>query len=268
MHDAPRQAPSDERPAQTVSGTLVRILVGYAIAYGAFEGAAYLGAGLDLTWRQIAIALAGIVAVVVVELVLFRQRPGAALLALGLGRPPLRTIAVGVVLSLLLLAAYPLIAALTGVQFTLVEGWPLLALGIFLMNGVSEEMIYRGYLFRRLRAGRPFHRAVLLGIVFHAAAHLPILAVVGVVVGLSAVLVAVATFFPYAYLYERGQNTVWAVALVHFASDTVKLVLTAEAIRQPEFQVATLLWLAVIATVPYLALVLPPRLVGIPRTRP
>lgn len=79
-----------------------------------------------------------------------------------------------------------------------------------------------------------------------AAAHLPILA-------------AVATFFPYAYRFERGRNTVWAVALVHFASDTIKLVLFCGALADPATQTATMLWLVVIAAVPYLAFVAPSR---------
>ena len=159
----------------------------------------------------------------------------------------------------MLFAAYPVISWLTGAQFVLSPGWPILALGIFLMNGVAEETIYRGYLFRHLRERYTFRRAVLLGIVFHAAAHLPILGIVGVVVGLSAVLVAVATFPTYAYLYERGRNTIWAVALLHFASDTVKLVLFGVAMADPTIQTATLLWLLVIAAAPYLLFAIPSR---------
>ena len=226
---------------------MTRILIGYVVAYAAFEGTAQLAASLDLAWRQVVIALAGFVAVLAAEMVLFRQAPGPALLRLGLGRPSAWSVLVALGFSLLLLAAYPVISWLTGARFALQPGWPLLAVGIFLVNGIAEEMIYRGYLFRHLREGRTFRRAVLLGIVLHAAAHLPILATAGVIVGLSAVLVSVATFPPYAYLYERGRNTVWAPALLHFVSDTIKLVIGAGALADPAVQTATLLWLLVIA---------------------
>lgn len=231
-----------------------RTLVGYVVAYAAFEGTAQLAdaAGLDLTWRQIAVALAGFGAALVVQMLLFRQGLREALLWLGLGRPTAWSLLVALGLSLLLLAAYPVISVITGARFVLAPGWPLLALGIFLMNGVAEETIYRGYLFQHLREGRSFRRAVLLGIVLHAAAHLAILVSVGVVIGLSAVLVSVATFPPYAYLFERGRNTVWAPAVLHFASDTIKLVLFGGALADPATQTATLLWLLVIAAVPYL----------------
>jgi membrane protease YdiL (CAAX protease family) len=247
--------------AQSGRGGLIRILIGYVVAYGAFESTAQLAASLDLAWRQILIALAGFVAVLAAEMVLFRQAAGAALVRLGLGRPSAWSLLVALGLSLLLLAAYPAIAWLTGARFALQPGWPLLAVGIFLMNGISEETIYRGYLFRHLREGRTFRRAVLLGIVLHAAAHLPILATAGVVVGLSAVLVSVATFPTYAYLFERGRDTVWAPALIHFASDTIKLVIAAGALADPAMQTATLLWLVVIAAAPYLVFAIPARTV-------
>jgi membrane protease YdiL (CAAX protease family) len=39
------------------------------------------------------------------------------------------------------------------------EGWPVLALSILLLNGIAEETIYRGYLFRHLQERFPFGRA-------------------------------------------------------------------------------------------------------------
>jgi hypothetical protein len=82
--------------------------------------------------------------------------------------------------------------------------------------------------------------------------------------GLARVLVAVLTFVPYAALFERGRNTVWAPALLHFSSDTIKLLIGAGALADPAVQMATLLWLAVIATVPYLLFAIP----GRPRAAP
>jgi membrane protease YdiL (CAAX protease family) len=245
------------QPSGPAPGSLARVLIGYAVAYAAFESTAHLGASLDLAWRQAAIALAGFSAVLVVQMLLFRQTPRQAVIRLGLGRPTAWSLLAALGLSLLLLAAYPLISWLTGAQFVLPAGWPMLALGLFLMNGIAEETIYRGYLFRHLREWYTFRRAVLLGILLHAAAHLPILATAGVAVGLSAVLVAAATFPPYAYLFERGSNTVWAPALLHFTSDTIKLFIGAGALADPALQMATLLWLLAIAAVPYLVFAVP-----------
>jgi len=55
-----------------------------------------------------------------------------------------------------------------------------------------------------------FRKAVMLGTLLAAAAHVPLIATAGLVVGGLAILVAVLTFLPFAVLFERGQNTLWA----------------------------------------------------------
>jgi hypothetical protein len=54
-----------------------------------------------------------------------------------------------------------------------------------------------------------------------ALAHVPLFFSVGWVVGLVGVVVAVLTFLPFAVLFERGGNTIWAPAVVHFAADCI-----------------------------------------------
>jgi hypothetical protein len=66
----------------------------------------------------------------------------------------------------------------------------------------------------------------------------------------------------YAYLFERGRNTVWAPAGFHLARDTIKLVIGAGALADPAIQTATLLWLLVIAAVRYLMFAIPFRFTG------
>jgi hypothetical protein len=51
--------------------------------------------------------------------------------------------------------------------------------------------------------------------------HAPIIISVGWAVGRAAVLVAVLTFLPFATLFERGGNTIWAPAVVHVAADCI-----------------------------------------------
>src|SRR5687767_7058953 len=93
MHSEPQSAialPSSDQAddgAKPTRSNLGRVLVGYFLAYAAFEGSAQLAASLDLTWRQIVIALAGFSAALVVQVLLFRQSPHRALVRLGLGRP-------------------------------------------------------------------------------------------------------------------------------------------------------------------------------------
>jgi membrane protease YdiL (CAAX protease family) len=231
-------------------------LVGYAAISVVFEGLGRLTAGLDTAPGMALVAAVVLGVTLGAELLLGRGTPRQALGRLGLGRPAPRALLAGAVIGGLLVAFLPLLLRLTGVTATLPPHWPLLALAIFAMNGVAEEAVYRGYLFRYLRQGRGFWHAVLLGMALHALAHLPILATAGVAVWLGASFTALATFGPLAYLYERGRNTIWAPALVHFAIDTVKLVVTAELVATSAGLTAIGIWMVAASVAPYLAFAL------------
>ncbi len=115
--------------------------------------------------------------------------------------------------------------------------------------------MWRGYAFRRLRAGRSFRGAVGLTMPLIAATHVPIAADLGVAIGLGAMLVAAVTAVPLSLLYETGRNTVWAPAIVHTAIDSFTLV------ELPGATVTTfsLLLVAVSVVVPLFALAVPRR---------
>jgi membrane protease YdiL (CAAX protease family) len=232
------------------------ILVGTALGFLVFEVVARLTGGLPLAASWLLTGAVALAAVVVIEMVTARCGPRRALAGLGFGRPTARPLAVGVLIGALFLALLPLLSWLTDAGFALPEDWPLLALGVFALNGVAEEALYRGYLFRHLRRGRSFWRAVALGMVVHAASHLPILATAGVAVWAAASVVALASFPPLAYLFERGRNTLWAAALVHAAIDALKLVITAETMAAPGGLTATFVWMGLVLVLPYLAFAL------------
>jgi membrane protease YdiL (CAAX protease family) len=201
---------------------LPRILVGYTVLYIAFDGAGRLLDGLGLGTGKIAAAAVGVAMAVAVEVLLHGRRSlPAVLLTLGWGKPDMTVVSISVAVSAALLASMPVIFRLAGAELVLPDTWPVLALSIWLLNGLAEETIYRGYLFRRLRAGHSFGRAVLLGTALAAAAHLTIILSAGIVVGLLAVVVSVLTFLPFATLFERGRNTIWAPAVLHGAADCI-----------------------------------------------
>ena len=95
---------------------------------------------------------------------------------------------------------------------------------MFAFHGLAEELVWRGYAFRRLREGRTFWAAVWWTMPLIAVTHVPIMATMGPAVGLGALAVAAVTSLPLAYLYETGRRTIWAPAVVHTAIDTFKLV--------------------------------------------
>src|SRR4029078_5968130 len=131
--------------------------------------------------------------------------PRTAVRFLGLGRPSRRSIALAAASSSAVLLVYPVAGAVTGEQFALVAGWPWILVGLFAFHGLAEEMVWRGFVFRRLSEGRSFRAAVVWTMPLIAATHLPILFRSGVVVAVGALLVAAVTSVPLSYLYVIGR---------------------------------------------------------------
>ena len=190
---------------------------------------------------------------VVVERVLGGCPPAVALRALGFGRPDARALLVALLVSVPVLVVPAVVAGVTPV---LRPGWPWLLVGIFAFHGLAEEVVWRGYAYRRLRADRTFGRAVVATMPLVVAAHVPIVFGSGLAVGGAAMVVAAATSVPFAHLWEMGRRTIWAPALLHTTIDTFKLV-----VLPPGATVTfSLVLAAVSATVPFLVL-------AVPRTR-
>jgi len=113
--------------------------------------------------------------------------------------------------------------------------------------------VWRGYVYRRLREGRSFWRAVAASMPFVVVAHLPVVLGSGLAVGAAAMVVAALTAVPMAHLWDMGRATIWAPALLRTAIDTFKLVdLPAGATMTFSLALA-----AVSCTVPLLVLAVP-----------
>jgi membrane protease YdiL (CAAX protease family) len=230
----------------------LRFLLGFAVLYGAL---AVLGAA-DPTGRWHVVLAAAVLAVaVIVERVLYRTPIGRALRRCGLGRPGGRSLAAAAGASVLVLGVYPLHTAVTGSVLALRPDWLWVLLGVFAFHGVAEELVWRGFAFRRLRAGRSFRSAVLWTMPLVAATHVPIVLTMGVAVGIGAMAVAAVTSLPFAHLYEAGNRTLWAPALLHTAIDSFKIVIVPAAAATTY----SLLLVAVSLVVPLLVLAVPRR---------
>jgi membrane protease YdiL (CAAX protease family) len=230
----------------------LRFLAGFAVLYGVLAGLAEF----DATGRFGLVILGGVLGTAAaVEWVLDGTRPAESVRRLGLGRPGGRALLVAIVVSALVLLTYPLAAAIIDAAVVLRPGWPWLLIGIFAFHGVAEELVWRGYAFRRLRAGRSFGCAVAWTMPLLVATHVPVLVSSGPAVGGAAMLVAAVTTVPLAYLFETGRGTVWAPAVVHTAIDSFKLVvLPAAAVTTFSLTLA-----GVGLVVPLLALAVPRR---------
>ena len=196
----------------------VRFLAGFVVLYGTLAGLAEI----DATGRYGLAILAGVLLVaLLVESVLYGCAPADALRLLGFGRPTGRSLVVAAAVCVPVLCLPWLLA---GVGPVVRPGWPWLLVGAFAFHGLAEELVWRGYAYRRLREGRSFGRAVVLSMPLVAAAHVPVLLGSGLAVGSAALIVAALTSVPFAYLWEMGRGTIWAPAMLHTAIDAFKLV--------------------------------------------
>jgi membrane protease YdiL (CAAX protease family) len=135
--------------------------------------------------------------------------------SLGLGPCAPRALGVAVLLCAALLAFFPLFSRLTGTPLAVRADAAALALGIFAQAGIAEETLFRGFLFRHLRARRPFWRAASLAAVPFVAAHLLLFATLDFTIALAALLVAVSLTFPLARLFDLAGGAIWPGALLH-----------------------------------------------------
>jgi membrane protease YdiL (CAAX protease family) len=229
----------------------VKLTAGFAAIYLVLERTAAQTNSLFGEYGAPICALV-VVTALLVERLLFGRSPRQALGALGLGRPSGRGLLAALLASLALLVYVPIFVLVTGQPVTLRDGWLWIALGVFLQGGIAEELLWRGYLFRHLRATRGFWRAAAIAMIFMVAQHTLLLWSLPLPIAIAALAVALATSFPLAHLFEVGGNTIWGAALLHCViQGALKVVVIPEAYLLP----AQLGWMAVSVVVPYLVFV-------------
>lgn len=135
--------------------------------------------------------------------------------ALGLRRPETQAIALAGMVGALFLVVLVLCASMLGVALELRENWPVVLVGVLLFHGLAEELVWRGFVFARLRDHRGFAAAVWWSMPLIALTHSPIVVTDGWLIGALATLTAAITCWPMAYLWERGGHTMWTPALLH-----------------------------------------------------
>ncbi len=230
-----------------------RLVAGVASVFALFHWTAQ-ALGSDRGQAGILIGLLVVTATVVVEGVIFRQPPGLAARSLGLGRPRAGGLITAAAVCVVLLLVVPVFAKATADSPTLLPGWWRLLPGLFAQAGIAEEVLFRGYLFGRLRQGRSFWRAAGLSILPFAAVHLVLFSTMPWPIALAALILSTVLSIPLAHLFELGGGTIWAPALVHFVVQGTVKVITFSDDTGSGFP---LLWMAASAFVPMCALLVP-----------
>jgi membrane protease YdiL (CAAX protease family) len=221
---------------------VISILIGCAMMFVILElGVTWLATLWDQTWAALMVTAVMILVAVLFERQAFKHEPVQGLRAIGYGKPNLRAIGVAMIIGLIMLAFFPIFSLVTGAQITLKAGWLWILVGAIALNGIGEETLFRGYVFGGLRreAGLSFRQAGFISMAIFAAVHLLLFVGNPFFVGLLGTLVAVSAAFPMAYLFERGNNTIWAPVVLHVATHSIRLV----DISEPQYLKAVGIWL-------------------------
>jgi membrane protease YdiL (CAAX protease family) len=218
----------------------------FALVWGLFDRtAAFLGsvrgeAGILVCTVVLAAATA-------CEVALSGRTPVRALAALGLRAPDLRALLWACALVGLLLCFYPVFAAATGAQLSMRADAIPLAIGMLAQGGIAEEVLFRGFLFRRLREGRSFWRAASLAAMGFVAVHSLLFLTLDFALALASLLLSLSLSFPLAWLFERSGGSIWPPAIVHAVlQGAIKLVEAGE-----HFFAMAIAWMILGALLPW-----------------
>jgi membrane protease YdiL (CAAX protease family) len=242
------------------------------VGWAAVIWAAFISSGLIGAWISRAVgepavikilaqgvmpAVVGIVATLAVQ-----AKAGGIGRSVGLRPTNGRSLLVGLVAALPLLLGYGVLFGVLGVETTTVPYVGLVIAKFVIAQGVAEELIFRGFVFARLRVGRSFLHAATLSAVVFSLVHLS-----NFVNGFSAsVIISVSTSivfafvlaYPAALLFERAGNAIWPFAITHVLIDSVNWFPNVSA-RGPALYVYLVAVLLTAAWTLVLALRLPPR---------
>jgi membrane protease YdiL (CAAX protease family) len=213
--------------------------------------AAWLPAWFPYLLRQLLLCIWGVGAILVAERLLFSNTLQEALRAVGLASAPKPVLAAVLLASLPMWTFLPLFAWIAGAAVSPRPEWLSLLIGVVLVNGVTEEVIHRGFVFGHVRRGRSFATAATVSAMLFAGQHLYIIGTMGWTIGLASVLLAALLAYPLAFVFDRG-HSIAGPAILHTSSNAPVMIL---ALPEEFMTMALLPHMGVIVVSLYLLLV-------------
>lgn len=210
---------------KTRSNTLVKVYAAATVVIIPLIAAAWLSPGFPMLLRQILLSAWGVGATLVAERLLFSRTWRQAWQTVGFIPARLPAVVVALLVSLPMWLFLPLLAWFKDTPLQLQPDWPALLLGVILVNGITEEVLHRGFVFGHLHQEHSFIRAALLSALLFAAQHLYLVFSIGWVAGLASVGLAALLALPLAYSYARGGNSLGGPALLHTSSNAPMIIL-------------------------------------------
>jgi membrane protease YdiL (CAAX protease family) len=185
---------------------------------------AWLPPGFPTLLRQLLLVVWGVGATFAAERLLFSASSAAAFRALGFAPAHPASLVLALLVSVPMWTFLPLLATSNGVPVALRPDWFWLLIGVVLVNGVTEEVIHRAFVFGHLRHGRSFVTAAAISATIFAGQHLYLIFTIGSTAGLASVLLAALLAFPLAYMFEHGGNSIGAPVILHTSSNAPMMI--------------------------------------------
>lgn len=208
-----------------ISPTLIKVYAAAVLVIVPLIAAAWLPLDFPMLPRQILLCAWGVGVTLAAERLLFSRTWRQAWQAVGFVPAQLSAAIVALLISLPMWLFLPLLAWLKDTPIQLQPDWPALLLGVILVNGITEEVIHRGFVFGHLQREHSFVRAATFSALLFAAQHLYLIFSIGWTAGLTSVLLAVLLSFPLAYSYARGGNSLGGPAILHTSSNAPMIIL-------------------------------------------
>lgn len=229
----------------------IPFLLAFILLFTLFYGMSMLISSLDWTWARILICLVTVSGVTIAWGLLRKSSFTASFREVGFGVPDRRVTGMAIVISVIMLAFFPIYSALSNVNLPLQSNWFWILIGIIAGVGIAEETLFRGFVFNFLRRGRTFWKAATLSMFLFGAMHLFLLLWLPAPIAIAAILLAILAAYPTAYLFEVSKQTIWPSAILH----TTALATNLFEIPADRIISLSLMWVGVVALGLFLVLV-------------
>jgi membrane protease YdiL (CAAX protease family) len=232
------------------AGALNYVLAGFLLIWLVYErSGALLTSALKET--GVIVLLLVTLSAYLVETLGFRYyRTSLVFRALGYKNPSEPSMRAALLIAMTMLLFIPALSLASGTRFGLEDNWPWIAFGIFAQAGLAQELVFRGYLFHHLRRQYPFQRVALIAAIPFVLRRILMFGTADTASVVAGIVIAAATAFPLALLYERGNQSIWPGALV---SGITQAALQIVIIPSHLHLVALVGWTIVASLVPWLA---------------
>jgi membrane protease YdiL (CAAX protease family) len=217
-------------------------VLAFVILFVLFRGIAILLANMDWTLMMLLTCVIVVAGSALARSLLRKTSFAASFREIGFGIPDGRVLGIAAILSVLMVAFIPLYGSITGTVIPLQQNWSWILLGVITGVGITEETLFRGFVFNYLREGRTFWRAATVSIIFFGVMHLLLLLWLPLPIAIAAILLAIIAAYPTAYLFENGNRTIWPSALMHSAALATNLFVIPESMTVS----FSLVWIGVV----------------------